>query len=141
MKGIILLSYDIMFKHIFETNKNKKFTSNMLECLLNLEEGYLRNIKVLNSVVLDKKEVNSKRLELDVLVELPDKSEIVLEMQRIYDENAKIKNTLYIMDKFESKLKVGEEYNRINSILGVFFIKEDYLHKNNEVIKRYGITI
>lgn len=136
---IVPLSFDLMFKYIFGTNDNKKFTSDLLESLLDLEPGAFKDIEILNSVKLDRETILSKRFELDVLVRLPDGNEINLDMQRIYDENAEIKNTLYIFSKFSNFLKSGEKYDKLSKIFQVAFVKDNPLHDTDEIIKRYGI--
>lgn len=136
---IVPLSFDLMFKYIFGTNDNKKFTSDLLESLFDLEPGSFKDIEILNSVKLGRETILSKKFELDVLVKPPDGNEINLEMQRIYDENAEIKNTLYIFSKFSNFLKTGEKYDKLSKIFQVAFVKDNPLHNTDEIIKRYGI--
>ncbi len=135
----VLLSNDLMFKYIFGTTENKKFTADLLETFFNLESGTLKDIEITNSVVLDRKMLDARKFELDILVRLPDGSNINIEMQNYNDINSEIKNTLYIMGKFKDDLKPKVKYSKISKATQIDFLKKDKLHKSNQVIKRYGI--
>ena len=62
------LSHDLVFKYIFGTNANKRFTKRFLELYLDKNIG---NIKILNSVKLMPNNIKTRKLEMDVLVYIP----------------------------------------------------------------------
>ena len=83
-KNITPLYNDLMAKYIFGTNKNKRFLAKLLELIFNLEEGTLKNIKVLNSVPLNGKTIKEKNFTTDILAELPNKEIVNIEFYKEY---------------------------------------------------------
>jgi len=58
-------TYDCVFKYLFGYKGNIIFTKSLLEALLDLEEGSLRNkIKIINSLKLNKEHIMDKIMKL-----------------------------------------------------------------------------
>ncbi len=136
---LVLLNHDLMFKYIFGTVENKRFTIDLLKSVLDLEVS-IKDINIINSVVLNQKNVKERKFELDIFLMLDNKTCINSEMQNNNDKNSEIKNTLYVMQKFKDSLKKGKKYTSIKKTKQVVFIKDDNLHKQNkDIIKEYAI--
>lgn len=131
---------DLMFKNLFGTEKNKKFTIDMLEKLFCLEKGSLNGSIIKNSVNLDKETVLNKKFELDIIVETPNKDILNLEMQCIYNKDAKIKNFMYVTGLFYSQLKTSENYKETKKVTGINFIKSINTLEENKNIQTYVMT-
>ncbi len=136
----LFLHRDIIFKDVFGTNKNIKYTQDLLEKFFKLEKGSLDGMTIENSVVLDRETVKEKKFELDVLVKTKDKSFINLEMQTKLDDHAEKKNFLYVARLISQGLNPGENYDKLKPVTGLEFSKEMHLHKDDEKIKRYCMT-
>ena len=52
---------DVLFKIMFGTERNKMFAQDFLESYLNLEQGSLKGLKILNSFSLDKETIMPNR--------------------------------------------------------------------------------
>ena len=141
-KKYIALHYDLIYKHIFGTNKNIKYTIDMLEKLLELPSGSLEGSTIRNSVVLDKERVKNKDFSLDIILETPSGAIFNLEMQKHYDKNAEIKNFMYVTKLFSTQLKVGDDYKLVKKVSQINFVKDLDVHnnKNGKIIKRYYVT-
>lgn len=140
-KGEYLPLYgDLQYKYIFGTTKNIKYTTRLLELLLKKEKGTFENSKIHNEVKLDRYTVNSKSFELDIVVELPDKTILNVEIQSTLEKNAEIKNTMYITKLFSTNLRRGENYKEVKKITQIEFVKENLRHKDNRMINVYHIT-
>ena len=129
---------DLMFKYIFGYQRNVDFTEFLLETLFDYNYGILKNIKIKNSVKLDRKTVQDKKFETDILIELPKGEIINLEMYTKYDRNASIKSVMYVTSIFSSQLKVAEDYNLTKQVIQVNFVK-DNKYKNEKMIKKYTL--
>lgn len=140
-KEFIPLYRDLMFKNLFGTEENKRFTIDMLEKFFKLEKDSLKTAKIINSVKLDNETIINKRFELDIIVELENNEIINIEMQKVYDKNAEIKNFMYLTKLFSTEMNFGEKYKNVRQGTGLNFVKEMRLHKDNKrVIQRYVMT-
>ena len=138
-KTFLPIYNDLVFKNLFGVSKNIQNTTNLLESLFNLEKGTLKGSKIINSVTLDKDTVLNKKFELDIKLEDPFGNIYNLEMQRKLDKNAEIKNFIYITGLFFTNLKPGENYKNMNKVVQLEFVKNNYVHKNKDIIKKYCI--
>ncbi len=140
-KGSYLPLYgDLQYKYIFGISDNIKYTTRLLESLFKLERGSLDGSIIDNEVTLDRETVNTKAFELDVVVILPDGERYNLEIQKKLNENAEIKNTMYITKLFSSGVKRGEKYNKMKKVTQIEFAKKDSIHKSDDMIKIYHIS-
>ena len=129
---------DLMFKYIFGYQKNVAFTEFLLETLFAYNYRILKNVKIKNSVKLDRKTVKDKKFETDVLVELPKGELINLEMYTKYDKNASIKSVMYITSIFSCQLRVAEDYSLTKQVIQINFVKDNN-YKNEKMIKKYTL--
>ena len=136
----IPLSYDLPFKLLFGTSDNIRFTIDMLENLFNLPKGSLNGSTIENSVVLDRNTVEDKKFEVDILLKSPNGELYVIEIQRVYDKNAEIKNTMYISKLYGGELLSGEKYSKVKPVTLINFVKTLKVHKGGNIIKRYCMT-
>ena len=109
------LSHDLVFKYIFGTNANKRFTKRFLELYLNKNIG---NIKILNSVKIMPDNIKTRKLEMDVLVYISKfNTKIIIEMQNILNVATLDKSLLYLYSITQKEYKVGEkEYAKTDKI-------------------------
>lgn len=129
---------DVLFKIMFGTEKNKMFAQDFLESYLNLEQGSLKGLKILNSFSLDKETIMSRKFELDIKVELPDGSLIDIEMQRKYDEAAETRLFLYLTGLAYTQLKTGEK--DFKSTRSIILTEKMLIHKNKDPYLKYIMT-
>lgn len=130
---------DLMFKYIFGYQESSKFTAHMLESFLNLERGSLKDIKIKNSIKLDRKTVKDKKFETDVLVEIANGELINLEMYTKFDRNSEIKSVMYITSMFSRGLKVADDYNITKGVTQINFVKTRK-NKKEEIIREYYLV-
>ena len=65
------LGSDIIFKEIFGTEKNIRFTELLLETLKNMPHGSLKDkVTILNSSPLNKTNIQNKSVNADILVSM-----------------------------------------------------------------------
>lgn len=133
------LSGDLMFKNLFGTKRNAKFTENLLEAFFDLERGTLKGLEITNSVKLDRSTIDLKKFELDVMVKLKNGESINLEMYKKYDKNSEIKSFMYITGKFSEGLERSEDYSLAKKVTQLNFVKENRVHKNKSLIDKYMI--
>ena len=92
------LSSDIVFKYIFGTDENKKYTAKFLELFMNISPVLLDDIVIENSVKITPKTVNKRKYELDVIVVIPKLNmKVILEMQNELNNNTLSKNIIYLL--------------------------------------------
>lgn len=136
---IYSLSGDLMFKNLFGTKRNAKFTEDLLEAFFDLGKGTLKGLEITNSVKLDRNTIDLKKFELDVMVKLKNGESINLEMYRKYDKNSEIKSFMYITGKFSEGLERSEDYSLAKKVTQLNFVKENRVHKNKSLIDKYMI--
>lgn len=110
IKKYYYLSNDLVYKNIFGTTKNKRFTQRLLELLLNQPLGSLNDIVILNSVKLIPNYIKTRKLEMDILVYIPSLNiKVILEMQHKLDEDTLTKAYVYLCTTIEKEYKSGEK--------------------------------
>ena len=109
-KKFYYLSHDLVFKYIFGTNSNKRFTQRFIELYLDEQVDSLNDIKILNGVKLIPNNIKTRKLEMDVLVYIPKtNTKIVLEMQDKFNEDTFTKCFIYICSLIFKEYKSGEK--------------------------------
>ena len=101
---------DLVFKEIFGTQKNVRFTEYLLELLKGYERYSLKGkVTVLNEVFLDKTKLNDKGITSDVLAKSGDEV-IDLEMYTTFEDDDFEKSLTYLTRIYGTRLEIGEEY-------------------------------
>ena len=140
-KWEILPGYrDLQFKHLFGIDEHKKFTCDLLESFFNLPSGTLKELKILNSVVLNAETIKAKDFILDVLVELPDGMQLDLESYSNYDRNARVKDFFYLSSLYSKQLKKGDDYDKAIPVYQMTFVKANALEKEHNEIQEYQLS-
>ena len=134
---VLPLYTDLQAKNLFGTSRNVIFTEDLLENYFSLEKGSLRGCKITNSIVITSELIRSKKIEMDIMVQLPNGKEINLEFYSYYDKYSETKSFIYISKLFGNQLNVGEKYNKVHEVSQINFIHEDKLRNDNNLIKRY----
>ncbi len=132
------LSYDLMFKHIFGTNKNIRFTKYLLEKWLGYSKEELIGLKVLNSAKLNKEKILDKNFEADVIVQLITGDIINLEMYNHPSEISSIKSEMYACRLFAKQLKKGKDYTEAKTVSQYNFIKNGCI-KRDDIIAKFTL--
>lgn len=136
----IPLYTDLMIKKFLGTNEYIYLTTYLLETLLNLPKGSLDGSIITNSVKLDKETIKNKGFESDIVLKTPKGEIFDIEMQTIYNENAEIKNVMYISKIFSEELNIGETYDQVKPVTLINLVKNLKIHKTDEIIKKYVLT-
>lgn len=111
------LGSDIIFKEIFGTEKNIRFTELLLETLKNMLHGSLKDkVTILNSSPLNKTNIQNKSVSADILVSIP--GEVInIEVYGRFDEENFTKSKVYFFRLYATDLPVGEEYAKQHIII------------------------
>lgn len=111
------LGSDIIFKEIFGTEKNIRFTELLLETLKNMPHGSLKDkVTILNSSPLNKTNIQNKSVSADILVSIP--GEVInIEVYGHFDEEKFTKSKVYFFRLYATDLPVGEEYAKQHIII------------------------
>ena len=113
---------DLMFKEIFGTQKNVRFTEYLLELLKGYERHSLKGkVKVLNEVFLDKTKLTDKGITSDVLAEVEDEV-INLEMYTAFDHEDFEKSLAYLTRIYGTRLEIGDRYQNSLKLLNIIFV-------------------
>jgi len=139
-KQFIPIYFDVMFKFLFGTNKNVRFTESLLESFFSLKPGSLKGTEIRNSVVLDKDTVLNRKYELDILAELPDGTLVNIEMQQTYDDFDEKRIFTYLNGMLYTNLNKGENMNNIKRTISITLTNNLKIHKNNLFIQEYNMT-
>ena len=131
---------DVMFKYLFGTERNKRFLVDFLESFYNLKPNSLKNLNIINSVVLDKENVLQRKYELDVKIELNDGKLINLEMQNTYNLKAEKRLFTYLTGLFYTKLKRSNDVNKLRKVTAITLTRNLTIHKNNKTIQKFHMT-
>ena len=111
------LNGDLVFKEIFGTQKNVRFTEYLLELLKGYERYSLKGkVTVLNEVFLDKTKLNDKGITSDVLAE--SEGEVIdLEMYTTFANDDFEKSLTYLTRIYGTRLEIakGSERLKINN--------------------------
>ena len=127
------LHYDVMFKYIFGTNKNIRFTRYLLDKFNICDKQMLKDIKIKNSVKITPESYKDKKFELDVLVELPSGDTINLEMYNKASEYSYTKSELYACRLLVKQLKSGKTYDNVKKIIQLNFIKKGKIKRRDKM--------
>ena len=101
---------DLMFKEIFGTQKNVRFTEYLLELLKGYERHSLNGkVTVLNEVFLEKTKLKDKGITSDILAKVGDEF-ITLEMYTSFEEDDFTKSRVYLARVYGTSLEIGEKY-------------------------------
>ena len=104
------LNGNLVFKEIFGTQKNVRFTEYLLELLKGYEKHSLKGkVTVLNEVFLDKTKLNDKGITSDVLAKSGDEV-INLEMYTTFEDDDFEKSLTYLTRIYGTRLEIGETY-------------------------------
>ena len=119
------LSSDIVFKYIFGTDENKKYTAKFLELFMNISPDLLDDIVIENSVKLTPKTVTKRKYELDVIVVIPKLNmKVILEMQNELNNNTLSKNIIYLFSLIGKELKSGQkDFSKCSRFIEINLVK------------------
>ena len=118
---------DLMFKEIFGTQKNVRFTEYLLELLKGYERNSLKGkVKVLNEVFLDKTKLTDKGITSDVLAEVEDEV-INLEMYTAFDHENFEKSLAYLTRIYGTRLEIGDRYRKQPKVTQYNFCKSSHI--------------
>lgn len=140
MKKYIPIYYDLMAKYIFGTEENKLFLAKILELLLDKETNSLKDLRISNSIALNKENIINKDFLTDILVELPNNRVLNVEFYSNYNKSSEIKSVMYISRLFSSNLKKGEPYIKAAPHIQINFIKNNYLHNSLNAVNKYMLV-
>ena len=116
-----------MFKEIFGTQKNVRFTEYLLELLKGYERHSLKGkVKVLNEVFLDKTKLTDKGITSDVLAEVEDEV-INLEMYTAFDHEDFEKSLAYLTRIYGTRLEIGDRYQKQPKVTQYNFCKSSHI--------------
>ena len=118
---------DLMFKEIFGTQKNVRFTEYLLELLKGYKRHSLKGkVKVLNEVFLDKTKLTDKGITSDVLAEVEDEV-INLEMYTAFDHEDFEKSLAYLTRIYGTRLEIGDRYQKQPKVTQYNFCKSSHI--------------
>ena len=126
------LHNDLVFKEIFGTQKNVRFTEYLLELLKGYERHSLKGkVKVLNEVFLDKTKLKDKGITSDVLAEVEDEV-INLEMYTAFDHEDFEKSLAYLTRIYGTRLEIGDGYQKQPKVTQYNFCKSSLVSNTSE---------
>ena len=126
---MIPLTFDIVFKGVFEKNRDilKRFLISTLDLKLDVNRT---KIEVLNNELI-KENVKEYQKRVDILVVLNDTIYIDIEINRSNFEKVKKRNSLYCDKLYSMLLDMGDKTTKLNDI---------YLYQLNLNTKDLSIT-
>ena len=126
------LNGDLVFKEIFGTQKNVRFTEYLLELLKGYEKNSLKGkVTVLNEVFLEKTKLNDKGMTSDVLARTEDEV-IDLEMYTTFENDDFEKSLTYLTRIYGTRLEIGEEYRNQPKVTQYNFCVSSHVSGINE---------
>ncbi len=126
------LNGDLVFKEIFGTQKNVRFTEYLLELLKGYEKHSLKGkVTVLNEVFLDKTKLNDKGITSDVLAKSGDEV-INLEMYTTFEDDDFEKSLTYLTRIYGTRLEIGEKYRNQPKVTQYNFCVSSHVSGINE---------
>ena len=126
------LNGDLVFKEIFGTQKNVRFTEYLLELLKGYEKHSLKGkVTVLNEVFLDKTKLNDKGITSDVLAKSGDEV-IDLEMYTTFEDDDFEKSLTYLTRIYGTRLEIGEKYQNQPKVTQYNFCVSSHISGINE---------
>ena len=110
---------DVIFSNLFGKNKNKRFTKQFLEHLLEME---IKTIDVDKNTLLKKEFNDTKESILDIKCLLNDDTQCNIEMQ-LADEGNIEKRILYYWSRmYSNQLENGNDYNTLKKTIAIVLI-------------------
>ena len=139
-KEIFLPLYnDIIFTEIFNNPDNIRILENFLENYFNYKLGSLRNRVVLKHRYLSIANKKEARKQVDILIELDDKTSINLEMNNTKRKDIFIRNRIYASKVHGQKLKKNtHDYNTVGITIQINLNTK--IKNSKEGIERWYIT-
>ena len=141
------LNGDLVFKEIFGTQKNVRFTEYLLELLKGYERYSLKGkVTVLNEVFLDKTKLNDKGMTSDVLAKSWDEV-IDLEMYTTFEDDDFEKSLTYLARIYGTRLEIAKGSEILMDLAQVMeeFVNDEAVlkykslaGKNEEIARRNG---
>lgn len=133
IEKIYPLYNDLMFKHIFGTSKNIRFTKYLLDKLELCDKAMIDDIKIVNSAKLITEQYNDKKFEVDVLIRMPNNDIINLEMYNNPSRSSAIKSEMYACRLFAKQLRSGNDYEKISKVIQYNFIRNGTLKRDKKI--------
>ena len=131
-KRFISLKLDLMFKKVFGDNKNKNPIKKLLKEILNIEAT---DVVILNQELIGRP-YKDKNVRVDLIVELPDKTKVEVEVNTSGEQKTINRNVYYIcrnISKDASPNRIPEKlHNHIQ-------INLDYSGNHKKPIMRYEL--
>jgi len=130
---------DEIFKMIFGNNLKSHYLKSLLEALLNIN---ITNIIVRNEVALNRKDIDSKQVKLDILVEIDKKDMINIEMQtKVKYNNIINRSEVYASNVFADNFKIGNDYANVSKTIAIWILDENLFddgpyHEQSELIRK-----
>lgn len=90
----------------------------------------MNDLKIINSVSILPEILKGKEIEMDIMVELPNKERVNLEFYSSYSLPKEIKSSMYLTKEYANQLNRGEDYTLIKRIEQINFIKENDLRES-----------
>ena len=126
------LNGNLVFKEIFGTQKNVRFTEYLLELLKGYKKHSLKGkVTVLNEVFLDKTKLNDKGITSDVLAKSGDEV-INLEMYTTFEDDDFEKSLTYLTRIYGTRLEIGEKYQNQPKVTQYNFCMSSHVSGINE---------
>ena len=133
----VSLSNDLMAKYILGSQEMLKYTTNLIVSILNTNSEEFREAKILNSVKLDKERIFHKGFESDIIIETKEGTIYNLEIQNVDSTNSRVKNSMYVMRLFGSKLRKGvENYDKSKPVYQIILMNDKrYKNRNKKLVE------
>ena len=132
----VSMTNDLLFHILMQRNKRaRKF---LICSLLHLEPDKVKSVTVLNPISL-KKEIDSKKYFLDVLVDLDDHTIINLELQVINKGNWPERSLSYLSRTFDN-LQEGEGYINVRPVIHIGILNFTLFEDSPEFFATYYVT-
>ena len=131
-KIYITLKFDLMVKRIFGNDKDKEPIKKLIKEILNIETD---KIKILNSEMIGIP-YKDKRIIVDLIVELEDKTIIAIEINTNVDDEIIKRNIYYMCKNISKDLGPNESYTKIKRHIQINF---DFEGKHKSGIERYTL--
>ena len=128
---------DEVFKIVFGSNYRSQYLKKLLEVLLDIN---ITNIVVQNEVALDRTNINSKLMKLDILAEIDGKSKINIEFQTSVKYNIVKRGEAYASSILSSNLNVGEDYLQVPKTVVIWLLdfdlfKDGPYHEQSKLVR------
>ena len=129
------MTNDYMFRAVMQTN-NKALTG-LLYALLDLPEGSIRSVIVLNPIILGES-IDDKTCILDLKVSLNSRAIINIEMQVNNQGNWPERSLTYLCRSFDN-LERGQDYREVRPVIHIGIIDFDLPHLTPEFYSEYQL--